>query len=544
MRVHLQSLMIFALLLSPLSFQSCTKKNENKQTRVELLRLNLQRDVATMDPRRGADMISSHLHFMLFEGLTRLDQNGTNHPAQAKSISLSDDRKTYTFYLRDCLWSDGTQVTAYDYEYSWKTILSPNFPAANAPLLYPIKNAEKAKKGAASIDEVGIYALDEKTLMVELEQPTPYFLQLTSFCVLFPVKKNLDIADPEWIYRAGESFISNGPYILRHWKHKDEIVVEKNPHYWNKNEVLVGTIHMSIIENESTALKMFEKGYLDMIGAPLSPIPTDALHTFFKEGRLTTCPIGGSTIIAFNTQKFPFENIHLRKAFSLAIDRAAITENITQLGEDPAVEVIPPVLKNGHSRAFFKDNDISAARMYLDKGLQELGIKASDLHLTYCYENTEIYHKIAQALQQQWKNVLGIQVNLENIENKILMDRLVKRDYVFAQAIWVAQYHDPMNILERYKFRTNPKNYAAWENERYKELLEQSALAKDTIERESILEDAEAIFVEEMPVCPIYHWRFSFMMQPHLNVPLSPIGDINFTQITLNPLSDNKIVKR
>ena len=176
-------LAFFVLLLA-----SC---NSPPQKADHCLRLNIAAEPATLDPRKGGDLLSSHLHFMLFEGLTRICPNGIAEPAIAESIELSNDKKTYTFHLRSALWSDGSTITALDFENSWKDILSPEFPSQNANLLYPIKNAELAKKGESSPSTIGITALDAQTLQVTLENPVPYFLELVSFCVFSPVKSDL-----------------------------------------------------------------------------------------------------------------------------------------------------------------------------------------------------------------------------------------------------------------------------------------------------------------------------------------------------------------
>lgn len=485
-----------------------------------------------MDPRKGGDLISSHMHFMLFEGLTRLNEDGSITPAQAESVDISPDGKVYTFHLRGTTWSNGSPVTAMDFEKSWKDILDPLFPSVNAHLLYPIKNAEAAKKGLSPLSEVGIQALDDQTLVVTLEQPTPYFLDLTAFCVFFPVSQAIDAINPNWAYEAGEDFVSNGPYQLTIWKHNHKIVAERNSLYWEKDKVLADSIHLSMIDNAMTALQMFENGELDIIGNPLSPLPVDAIPILNKKGQLKKKPIAATSIVCFNTQKFPFSNVNIRKAFAFAINREEIVNNITQLNEQIATNAIPPILKHNRFHEFFKDHDNTLAKELFILGLKELGVGRESLkEICYHYPISDADNKIAQAIQQQIFKTLGIKIKIEGVETKVFMDKITKRDYLVAQAMWFAQYSDQMNILERFKYKGNAKNYSHWENAEFIRLLDQSAFETGQ-ERLATLEKAEEIFLNEMPVAPIYHWEFSYMVQPYLNdCGLSPIGDVYFHDI-------------
>lgn len=527
-------LSVFCLVL--VLIVSCQKKESFSANTPSRIRLNLKNEPATMDPRKGGDVISSHMHFLLFEGLVHLNPDQTITPAQAESFFISDDGLTYTFYLRNNItWSNGDPVTAYDFEKSWKDILDPQFPSMCSHLLYPIKNAERAKKGLCTLADVGIEAKDGKTFVVTLEKPTPFFLDLISFCVFFPVNIQQDRKNPNWAYDAGEHFCSNGPFLLKTWKHNDEVIAVKNPHYWDASRVRPEEIHFSMIDNETTALQMFERNELDMIGDPLSPLPVDALPALKKSGSVYSIPLAGTTIIAFNVDQEPFNNANIRKALTYAIDRKSIVKNITQMGEIPALNAVPPILKNERNHPFFKDADYAQAKTCLEEGMKELGISKENFsQITYYYSSWEIDRKIAQALQEQWKRVLGIELRLEHLDHKILMDKLIKRDYQLAQSLWIAQYNDQMNILERFKYKTNPKNYANWEKPEYIQLLEESFYANG-VERATILEKAETLFLDEMPICPIYHWKTTYMLQPNLNaLQMTPIGDIIFQDLHLN----------
>lgn len=500
--------------------------------------MNLRSDPSTLDPRKGGDVISTHMHFLLFEGLVRLHQDGSITPAQAKTFFISPDGLTYTFVLRGTQWSDGTPVTAQDFEKSWKNILDPNFPAPNAHLLYPIKNAEAAKKGIVSLSDVGIKSTDSHTLVITLEKPTPYFLDLISFCVFFPVPQHIDIAFPEWAYSANTHFVCNGPYCLKEWRHNNELIVEYNSNYWDQRHVRCDALKFYIIDNPMTALQMFENKELDVIGDPVSPLPIDALPALKKRGRLYMHPLAASTFITFNTDSPPFNNKKMRQALSYAINRAMIVANITQTGEIAALNAVPPILKNHRNLSFFPDGAVGKAKDLFEEALAECGItRAFFKQVTYHYSQTPLGQQIAQAIQQQWQDAFDIQIKLQSLDHKILMDKLIKRDYAIGQSIWVAQYLDPMNILERFKSKLNAKNYPNWENAEFAQLLDKSCY-ENGIERLATLEKAEEIFMEELPVCPLYHWGMAYMIQPHLhNVSMSLFGDLVFEHQTLRSKS-------
>lgn len=516
---------------------SCDKappQNEHKP----ILRLSIRREPATLDPRKGNDLTSSILHYILFEGLVREAPDGSIIPAQAESIEISSDRKTYTFHLKETVWSDGTAVTAKDFEQAWKKILSPHFPAANAFLFYPIKNAEAAKRGTLPVEEVGIYALDKRTLKIELEKPTPYFLKALAFCAFFPISYEAEQRNGEWAFSVNSAFVSNGPFILKKWDHNNEIVFEKNPLYAEQDQIQLTHIHVIMVADEVTTLRLFESGELDIIGLGLSPLPLDAVASY--KGALHTHASPGSTAISLNVSKFPFTHKKVRQALSLALNRQEIVDNLSQLGEKIATNLVPPLLYGGKDVSLFKDNNQEKALALFQEGLKELGVTRSDLPpLVYTYSNTEAQKEIAQAVQHQWKKVLKLDVLLEPTENKILLDRLGTRNYQMGQFLWIAQYSDPMNIFERFKSKSNIKNYPGWENLLFGQLLEETALDLTEEKRIEKFNQAEKIFIEEMPLIPLYHRQVAFMAKPWLdNLSFFPDGAFDYTRVRVKANRD------
>lgn len=519
--------MLRVFLLLCLCLFSCTKK---EAPAVPDVRLNLKAEPATLDPRKGGDIISSHMHFLFFEGLMRLNPDHSLSCAQAESYERSSDGLVYTFKLRRTLWSNGMPVVASDFEKAWKAVLSPQFPSPNAHLFYSIKNAEKAKKGQVGLDEVGIKSINSYTLQVVLERPTPYFLELISFCSFFPVCSSIDAQDPKWAYDAGEHFVCNGPFLLESWKHHDALVAVRNPAYWNHRATRPERIYFSMVGDETTALHLFEKGELDMLGDPLSPLPVEAVCSLKEKWGVHKYPIGATTFVTFNINRFPFTNVKIRKAFGLAIDRASIVANILQTDETPSLCAVPPILKHyGPSSSFLLDAAFQEGQELFKQGLEELGLTQENFpKLTYFYSHSDKHHRVAQALQEEWRKSLGVEVAIEGLDQKILMDRFIKREYAFGQAVWAAQYNDPMNILERFRLEENPKNYPGWYDPDYAKLLEGSFYVEGR-ERQCLLEQAEGVLIDQMPLSPLYHWDQTYVLRSSLShVEMSPIGDLVF----------------
>lgn len=517
--------LLLLLFLTCLAVGCHSSKEKSKQ----VLRVNFPSDPPTLDPRKGGDPTSSTVQFMLFEGLTRMTKNSSTEPALAEKITISEDQTIYTFHLRETYWTDGHNVTAYDFETSWKKMMDPAFPCPNANLLYPIKNAKAAKEGLTSLEDMGVRALDEKTLEVTLEGPTPYFLELVSFCVFCPVPHHIVERYPQWADKVNSHLVTNGPFVLKEWKPQHKMVLEKNPDYWDKEEVQLKQIQVSFIDNEMTALQLYESDKLDFLGMPFTPIPIDSLNELKEKGVLKTKPLGATTYCSFNISRTPFNNAQIRKAFSFAIDRDAIVTHMTQLDEEVATTPIPSILKYQKTAPFFKDADHEAAKAHLTKGLQEVGMSSDTLRgLTFIYVEGDISKKVAQALQQQWYETLGVRVNLECYTLKVYLDKLMRRDYDFAFTRFVIQYNDIMNILDLYKFKENPKNYPGWENAEYSKILTKSMKISNPEQRIAFLKQAEEILIREMPLSPIYHWNQVYMEKPYLKgVHISPIGSMH-----------------
>jgi oligopeptide transport system substrate-binding protein len=522
------------LFIAVLLITGCGKaKKINEKTS---LNLNISHDIVTFDPRKGGDFTSSTIQFLLFEGLTKMTPYSVVSLALAESIDISEDLLVYTFHIRDSKWSNGAPITAFDFAETWKDMLSPNFPCPNAHLLYPIKNAENAKRGLVSSRQIGIRALDHKTLEVRLEHPTPFFLEMISFCVFFPIHQNTAVRNAKWSDANSSDFVCNGPYKLAKYKHGHEIVLEKNPHYWDSSNVSLDQIRISIIDNEMTAMKLYEMDELDILGLPFTGIPSDYVPNLMDKGILKTSSLPASTICCFNVESFPFTNTNIRKAFSYAINRQEIINNLVSMDNETGVNLLPETLLPNQPGPFFKDGDVELAKIYLQKGLKELGITEEELgELTLLHASTGAFSKIAVALQEQWRKGLGIQVNLIGNEYNVFLDKLTKRNYQMAECVWIAQYHDPMNFFERFKQKKNPKNYPGYENKQYREILERSLLEPDKNKRFNLLREAEELLNEDMPLTALFHWKNVYLQKPYIkNLLLYPSGSFYLQEISFS----------
>lgn len=484
----------------------------------EILRISFNMQPTTLDPRKAGDFVSSTLICMIYDGLTRCLPSGAVEPALAERCEISKDQKTYLFYLRKAFWSDGKPITAYDFEASWKEIIaSPSFCTY---LFYAIKNGEKCAKGELPIEEVGIQALNDGTLRVELEYPTPYFYALTAFPAFLPVPAHID-----------DATVYSGPFRIAKMITNSEIVLTKNQTYWNKTHVFLDQIHISIVFDEMTALQMFERGNLDWLGGPHFPLPPDSLEKL--KNQLQFIPSAATTLVTFNTKVSPFSNPHLRKAFSYAINRTEIVEKVVGAGQIPASTLLPPSLSSNKNVLHPIRYNPEEARLHLQKALKELEIAPSALDTLILYfKSNQMDKRLAQTLQRQWQETLGVSIQLVGLDPKSHAQRLQTRDYQISLAIWIAPFDDPISILERFKDKANLKNYPDWEDAEYVRLLNEATGSK---RRSELLQSAEERLAAELPLTPIYHWSSPTLCSPHIaSLEITPSGSVLFERFRLN----------
>lgn len=343
-----------------------------------VVNINIGTEPPDMDPQTTTDTVSFQLIGHTFEGLTRLDKDGKAMPGIAKDWDISEDGLTWTFNLRDdAVWSNGDPVTAHDFEYAWKRALDPELASQYAFIVYDhIENGLEYYSGEAKEDEVGVKALDDTTLEVKLVNPAPYFDTLVAFGTFMPLNEKYHESVGDKYAADADKMIYNGPFVMSTWDHDSKVVLEKNPDYWNADEIKLETINCAMIKDSNSALNKFLTGELDMVG-----IPGTQREQVQKEGyELLHYADGSSWYFLFNLEDEILANANIRKALTNAIDRKTFVEKVVQNDSDVGLGFVPPVMpgKSGSYREevgdLFKDNDIKAAKEYLEKGIEELGL--------------------------------------------------------------------------------------------------------------------------------------------------------------------------
>ncbi|MFS1513293.1 peptide ABC transporter substrate-binding protein [Chengkuizengella sp. SCS-71B] len=481
----------------------------------KVFRASFASEPPSLDPGQATDTTSSTVLRGVFEGLTRITPDGAAL-AGAENVEISDDYLTYTFTLRDHSWTNGDPVTAHDYEYAWKRVLDPAFAADYAYQLYYIKNAEAANTGKGSMEDVGVKALDDKTLEVTLENPTPYIMDLFAFTTYKPVNKKVVEANETWANDAGDLYVSNGPFKLDIWEHGNEIQLVKNDDYWDADTVQLDRIIYAVVEDEGTVLALYEDGELDWAGSPFSSLPTDSLPILKEQGLLTTQIRTGTYMYKFNVEKEPFNNKKIRQAFSYAIDRQSIIDHVAQGEQIPAMGLVPPNMELV-KEPYFQDNNVERAKELFDEGLKELGYASADdlPPLVISHNTSEGHQKIAQAVQEQWRQVFGIELTLENAEWGVYLDQIDEGDFQIARYGWIGDFNDPINFLEIFK-EIGGNNNTRWHNEEYARLLDLTYSEGDIPTRTQLLKDAEVIFMDEMPIAPVFYYTYNYVFNPEI----------------------------
>lgn len=470
----------------------------------------------TIDPGLVWDAAGTEIVRELFEGLTRYDPKTLAPlPGMAERWEVTPDGLTWTFHLRDAQWSDGRPVTANDFAYAWTRVLDPLSGAQYANMLWVIKNGEAYTRGKLRDPaQLGLRARDPKTLEVTLAYPAPYFLELTAYSPFAPVRRDVvDRHGDQWT--RPEHLVNNGPFKLASWKLRYEIVLEKNPRYWDAHSVKLQKVVAMAIDDSHTALRLYETGTLDWLGSN-GRVPPENEPFVKGYADYRTAPRLGTYFLWLQTEKKPLDDARVRRALNLAVDREKIVKYVLKAGQTPVDHLVPDALlkeATGYVSPKGQGFDPKAAKALLT----EAGFPNGEGFpvLTYNYNTDEAHRQVAEAIQSMWREHLGIDVQLYNMEYKVHLSRMETGDFMIGRGGWWADYQDPSTFLEQLR-PGSAQNHAFWKSERYGAALDEGLRSIDPVVRNAAYARAEAIAIEDAPIIPIYVYSYSDFVKPYV----------------------------
>ncbi|KAA9007614.1 peptide ABC transporter substrate-binding protein [Paenibacillus spiritus] len=499
--------------------------SDEKLASDQTLKINLSSEPPTFDPALAQDSTANTVLKTMYEGLTRMnDETGQAEPGIAEKWDVSSDGLVYTFHLRDAKWSNGDPVVAGDFVRAWKRVLNPAAadPAPYAYQLYYLKNAQEYyEKKVTDFNQVGVKAVDDKTLEVTLKAPTPYFLGLLSFYTYYPVHKSVE-GNEKWATNK-DTMIVNGPFTLSNWVTGQSLAVTKNDNYWDKDSIKLNKIEFSLVNSAATELQAYESGQLDRAGGPNGEIPTEQLPIVEKKypEEFNRKGIASVYYYEFNVKEKPFNNAKIRKALAMAIDRQTLIDKVTLGGQLPAYGYVPPGIAgaDGEYRTAVKDDffkeDVEQAKALLAEGLKEEGLTSLPA-FTLSYNTSEGHKKIALAIGDMWKKNLGVEVKLENQEWAVFIENRQHLQYQVARAGWTADYNDPMTFLDMW-VTGGGNNDTGYANPAYDKLIQEAKSTSDLAVRQEKFAEAEKMIIQDdMILIPLYYYTNNSLTKPYV----------------------------
>ncbi|ONI38388.1 peptide ABC transporter [Candidatus Epulonipiscium fishelsonii] len=473
-----------------------------------------------LDPGLTKNSFSKYVLFNAFEGLVTYDQDGNLVPGMAEEWSISEDGKTYTFNLRPGLkWSDGTPLTANDFVYSILRVATPETAAQNLNVVTDyIVNAQEYYEGKIDAEEVGVKAIDDNTLEITLKEPISYFIDILSMWVYSPVQSATVEANGEAWSTQAETYVSNGPFKVTEMSMSENVVLEKNENYWNADNVKMEKINFRYILDTSTALTAYETGEVDGIASIPS---TDYARLRAEDKGVKTYPSYGTVYHLINNRKAPYDNLKVREALNLALDRQSIIDNVIQVDAQPAYSLLPPGYKiDGvditEGRETFKMSpsaEVEKAQQALADAGYPNGENFPVLELSYYSDDT--VKKVVEAMAQMWETNLNIDVEITSNEWVLFLEDVLAEDYDVAALGLTAEYFHPMAFMP--SFRTNDSiNISVYSNPEYDALLEQIRTENDPNKLSELIKQADTMVSNDYPIIPLYYKSNNILLHDNI----------------------------
>lgn len=487
-----------------------------------------------LDPQTVTGVPENKLINAFFEGLVANGPQGDDTvPGAAERWEISADGLTYTFHLRaDAKWSNGDPVTATDFLRSYQRILTPALAAEYAYKLYHVAGAEEYHRGQLKdFAQVGFRAIDARTLEIKLKRRAPFLLEAMKHYSWFPVhiasvEKHGGLTTRGKAWTRPENLVGNGPFILQSWRANQKIVAAKSPTYWDRATVQLDEIHFYPVESIDTEERMFRRGQLDRT----YELPTAKIDEYRKERpeSFRQDPYYGSYFFRFNVTRPPLNDVRVRRALALAIDRESLVRNVARGGQTAAYALTPPSATYS-PRARVSGSIEEARRLLAEAGFPE-GKGFPKLELLY---NTQENHrKLCEAIQEMWRRNLGIDITLVNQEWKVYISTMDTLNYDIARGGWIGDYNDPHSFLDTF-ITGGGNNRTGWSNARYDALLQQSYAAPDEAARLEIFQQMDQILVDDLPILPIYYYTRVFALNPRVHLPVSILDNQNWKFVRL-----------
>jgi oligopeptide transport system substrate-binding protein len=504
----------------------------------------------TIDPALNSAVDGAIYLSHAFEGLYKYADNGQGRAQAVPGLAAEAPQKTvnpdgtvvYVYTLRDNLkWSDGKPLSAADFVYTWQRLVDPDTAADYSYMIDMVQNANEIMAGEKDKSELGIRAVNDKTLEITLTYDCPFFDEIACFPATFPVRQDaIESAGDQWTF-SPSSYISNGPYRLKEWVHNSYLLFEKNPNYYAPSAAGPENIRFALMDDDNAHLAGFKSGELDFI----ETVPVDEIPALLASGELKIADYLGTYYVSINTQRPPFTDPRVRKAFTLAIDRSYIINQITKTGQKPASGFVPAGMADAAPGSDFRqtsgdyysinpadyEKNVAEAKQLLAEAGYPNG--AGFPVVEYIYNTNDAHRAIAEALQDMWHTALGVTVTLSNQDWAVFLDTRKNGDYSIARDGWIGDYNDPINFLDMF-ITGGGNNNSQYKNPEYDRLI---AAAKGTAvqaDRMRYLHQAEDLLVgADYAVGPIYFYTQTYMMNSALSgMYYTPLGYFFFTNVT------------
>lgn len=473
---------------------------------VPTLRRGISAKVQTLDPHKSSAQWENIIIGDMLIGLTTDDADGEPVPGMATHWETDETGTVWTFHLGDYVWSDGVPVTANDFVYAFRRLQQPEIASQYASMLWLVKNGQKVNEGELPPEQLGVRAIDEKTLEITLEHPAPYLPGLLTHYTTFPVPAHV-------VEQYGEAWIQpeniqvNGPYKLVYWRSGDQLVADKNPTGFGAAEACFGRVAYFEIENEAAYENKIAAGELDINNVFSGPRKAEIEAKF--PGWVRTYPGLLTTYWSFNQTRAPFNDVRVRKALSLALDREFMVRNVLTPGFEPAYAFVPPGIANydvERPQVSFKDMPRAERMAEAKRLLEDAGFGPSKpLKFQFIHRSTGDNPKVAPVAQQNWAEIAPwVQPEIVRQETSSLYARLRQTDFEVGDGAWLADYNDPNNYLFLLDSNTGQQNYGKYSNPEYDALLAQSNFELDLQKRAELMAQAEKIMLEDFPITPMW----------------------------------------